>query len=159
MTDTQEPYYFPQPTEDQTKQVEFLHDSYLRDFGQQDNQYKDLMTKTTFLFGFSISVLTLYATYATNVNPLSKILALGLFGVSITLLCFAFCNRVFHKPARLDAKVAESNYFSKVYQEVTNIKQACLDNDYSLFDMAKYVRWSIYAFTAGVVALIMSFII
>jgi hypothetical protein len=146
-------------TADQIKQVEFLRESLLNDLANQDNQYKDLSTKITFLFGFSVTVLTLYGTYAKDVNSITKWLALGLFTITLILLCLAYSNHNFNKPARLDTQVNKSNYFSKVYQEVSNIKKACTDNDSPLKDMAQYTRWSIYTFTLGIIFLIASFML
>lgn len=92
-------------TEDQLKQVLFLRDSYLNDFKEQDNQYKDLTAKITFLFGCSVSVLTLYGTYAEDVNAVCKWVAFVLFTITLGLLCFAYCSRTFKKPDRLDTSV------------------------------------------------------
>lgn len=146
-------------TDDQLKQVLFLRESYLNDLTRQDSQYKDLTTKITFLFGFSITVLTLYGTYAKNVNLYSKWAALIAFVATFISLCFAYSNHTFSKPALLDINVKNSNYFSKIYQEVSNIKAACEKNDAPLDDMAKWTRWGIYAFTIGAVFLAASFVL
>jgi hypothetical protein len=146
-------------TDDQLKQVIFLRESYLNDLNLQYGQYKGLISKITFLFGFCVSIITLYGTYANQANFTMKMLALILLGSCLIVLCFAFKNRKFKSPARLNTEIKKSNYFEKIYQEVSNIELTCIENDEPLSKMAKSVRWSIYIFSAGMILVMLSFIL
>lgn len=145
-------------TEDQLKQVEFLHTTVTRYNESQNEQYRDLTAKMTFLFGFLVVVLTFYGTYANNSNLLIKYLALGSFGITAVLLCLTLQNRKYARPSKLDSDVKHSNYFSKIYKDVSNIERVCEENYKPLHCVEKYLTWAIWAFTFGLVFLILSFV-
>lgn len=145
-------------TPDQLKQVEFLNKTLTRYIENQNEQYKALTTKMTFLFGFVVTVLTFYGNYATNINSFIRDLALIFFAGVVFLLCLAFQNRTFYDPPILDTSVKKSNYFSKVYQDVANLKEVCRKNNAPLKNMEKYIDRAIWVFTTGVVLLALSFV-
>lgn len=144
-------------TEDEIKHVEFLY-SDLQDFRDiQDKHYNSLITKVTFLCGFVVTVLTLYGTYATQVNNYLKIITLSILGIALLILCGTLKNRNFYQAAMSDIDVDSSDYFNKVYQAVSNIKKACDDNEKPLKEMAVYIRWGVRVLVLGIVFLVLSF--
>lgn len=152
----------PQPYNDnEVKQVELLKETNLRYLESQDQQYKDLSTKITFLFGFTATIMTLYGTYSTNVNSRVRYVTMLLFGVTLIVLCIAYKNRQFHRPKRLDSKnyLTNSSYGMRVHKYAENVTRACNDNILSLERMGKWVRWSIWIFTIALISLIFSFIV
>lgn|SRR3990167_206758 len=144
-------------TEDQLKQVEFLQTTYLRYLESQNEQYKDLSSKITFLFGFVVATITFYGTNAINTNPSMRYVALGLFGLTTLLLSIAYKNRTYFRPHRLSSSVDKSSYFNKVYKDAVNIELTTTKNNKPLQAMGKWVRWSIWTFTIGLIALVLSF--
>lgn len=145
------------PTEDDIKHVEFLY-SDLKDYRDiQDKHYNALVTKTTFLCGFVVTVLTLYGTYANQVNSALKIISLAILGAALLILCSAFKNRKFYQAAMSDTDVDTSNYFDKIYQAVSNIKRACDDNEDPLKSVAVSIRWGVRVLLIGVFFLVLSF--
>lgn len=148
-----------QPTDDEIKHVEFLY-SDLKDFRDiQDKHYKDLITKNTFLCGFIVTILTLYGTYATQVNNVLRIITLSTLGIALVVLSGAFSNRKFKQAEMSDIDVDSSNYFNKVYQAVANQKRACDENEEPLKAMAGFIRWGVRIFILGVLILALSFCI
>lgn len=145
-------------TEDQLKQVELLHDNLERYSKKQDDHYKDLITKVTFLFGFVVTILTLYGTYASSINPIMKWLAMLAFGITIILLSFAYQNYTYFDPPILDTKVNNWNYFSKLYQDVMNLKKVCIQNDDTLKSLENWVGRAVWVFTTGIILLVLSFL-
>jgi len=136
----QQPPVIQAKSDDEIKHVVFLYTD-LKDFrDKQDNHYKDLLTKTTFLSGFIVTILTLYGTYATQVNGALRFITLVALGTALLVLSGVFTNRIFYQAEMSDIDVDVTDYFNKVYQAVANIKRACDQNEKPLREMAKFIR-------------------
>lgn len=146
-------------TDDDVKHVEFLYMG-LKDFRDvQDKHYKDLITKSNFLCGFIVTILTLYGALATQVNSALRVATLLMFGVALLVLSGALANRKFYQAEMSDIDVDALNYFDKVYQAVANIKRACDDNEKPLKSVASHIRWGVRIFVVGLILLVFSFLV
>jgi hypothetical protein len=150
-------------TKDQEARMELLHKALLDDFSRQEKQRQELHAKMTYLFGFTVSVITVYGTYATSTSIVIKKIALVLFMATLVLLCFAYRVRPLKKPgAPTDEDLqsaANSAYYDTLYAEARATKAACAKNKKPLKSMVRWTRWSLWMFTAGVICLALSFVL
>lgn len=149
------------PNDDKVKQAELLRDAQADNFRIREDERKELSSKVTYLFGFTVSVITLYGTYATSVPPKLKQITLGFLVVTLILLCLAYMNRRWPTsgwPEEEDMDLNGTTYFDKVYKQAVSIKEANKAGDRPLRRMAFFVRLSLYCFTIGVACLALSFI-
>jgi hypothetical protein len=76
MTNRQAPYFYPNPTPDEERQVDFLYDEFLRRLNLQDTYHDGLTLKLEAFLGFVFTITVAYFAAGSPEPVLSKIISL-----------------------------------------------------------------------------------